>query len=42
MLELFLLLVSLHILCDELCNKKILFRVDKVAVVQIVNFMTSK
>lgn len=41
-LELFPLLVSLHIWGDELQNKKILFRVDNLAVVHIVNSMTSK
>ncbi|MEW8545793.1 MAG: reverse transcriptase domain-containing protein [Candidatus Thiodiazotropha sp.] len=41
-LELFPLLVSLHIWGEELRNKKILFRVDNLAVVHIVNSMTSK
>lgn len=41
-LELFPLLVSLHIWGDKLCNKKIVFRVDNMAVVHIVNHMTSK
>ena len=42
MLELFPLLVSLHIWGNDLRNKKILFRVDNLAVVHIVNSMTSK
>ncbi|MBV2113440.1 MAG: hypothetical protein KUF82_21005 [Candidatus Thiodiazotropha sp. (ex Ctena orbiculata)] len=41
-LELFPLLVSLSIWGEELRNKKILFRVDNLAVVHIVNSMTSK
>lgn len=41
-LELFPLLVSLHIWGDKLRNKKIVFRVDNMAVVHIVNHMTSK
>ena len=41
-LELFPLLVSLHIWGEHLRNKKILFRVDNFAVVHIVNSMTSK
>ena len=41
-LELFPLLVSLHIWGSELRNKKLLFRVDNLAVVHIVNSMTSK
>ena len=41
-LELFPLLVSLHIWGEHLRNKTILFRVDNFAVVQIVNSMTSK
>ena len=41
-LELFPLLVSLHIWNNELRNKKIVFRVDNMAVVHIVNHMTSK
>ena len=41
-LELFPLLVALQIWGDDLRNKKILFRVDNLAVVHIVNSMTSK
>ena len=41
-LELFPLLVSLHIWRNDLRNKKILFRVDNLAVLHIVNSMTSK
>ncbi|MCG8031789.1 MAG: hypothetical protein JAZ03_06400 [Candidatus Thiodiazotropha taylori] len=41
-LELFPLLVSLQIWGNDLRNKKILFRVDNMAVVHIVNSMTSK
>lgn len=41
-LELFPLLVSLQIWGNDLRNKKILFRVDNLAVVHIVNSMTSK
>ena len=41
-LELFPLLVSLHTWGDELRNKKIVFRVDNIAVVHIINTMTSK
>ena len=41
-LELFPLLVSLHICGGHLRNKKILFRVDNFAVVHILNSMTSK
>ena len=41
-LELFPLLVSLYIWGNDLRNKKILFRVDNLAVVHIVNSMTSK
>ena len=41
-LDLFPLLVSLHIWGDQLRNKKLLFTVDNQAVVHIINFMTSK
>ena len=41
-LELFPLLVSLHTWGEELRNKKIVFRVDNIAVVHIINTMTSK
>ncbi|MCG7866997.1 MAG: hypothetical protein JAY74_11590 [Candidatus Thiodiazotropha taylori] len=41
-LELFPLLVALHIWGEALRNKKILFRVDNLAVVHIVNSKTSK
>ena len=41
-LELFPLLVALQIWGDDLRNKKILFRVDNLAVAHIVNSMTSK
>lgn len=41
-LELFPLLVALHVWGEQLRNRKILFRVDNIAVVHIVNHMTSK
>ena len=41
-LELFLLLVTLHIWGEDLRNKKLLFMVDNLAVVHIVNSMTSQ
>ena len=41
-LELFPLLVCIHIWGEELRNKKIVFRCDNLAVVHIVNSMTSK
>ena len=41
-LEMFPLLVSLHIWGQELRNKKIVFRSDNIASVHIVNSMTSK
>ena len=41
-LELFPLLVSLHIWSEDIRNKKIIFRCDNLAVVHIVNSMTSK
>lgn len=41
-LELFPLVVALHIWGEELRNKKICFRCDNIAVVHIVNTMTSK
>ena len=41
-LEMFPLLVSLHIWGEDLRNKKIVFRCDNLASVHIVNSMTSK
>ncbi|MES9882579.1 MAG: hypothetical protein ABW185_17050 [Sedimenticola sp.] len=42
MLELFPILVALHIWGEELRNKKIIFNCDNIAVVHILNSMTSK